>query len=431
MGLGKTATVLMLIKELGLQNVLIVAPLRVATGVWPVEAKLWTDFENMKIVPIVGTAEERLRALATPAQVHVINYDNIVWLIEQFEPGNFKRYDWPFTTVVCDESTRLKGYRLQQGTKRSAGLAKVAHRHVKRWINLTGTPSPNGLVDLWGQQWFVDGGRALGRSYSAFTMRWFYQTIPGRGFFNAISPLPHAHREIEAALRPTTLSIRAQDWFDITDPIVNEIRVQLPPQALAAYRKMERQFFAELEGGLVTAANAAVKTTKLLQFANGAVYHEDHSWSWVHDEKIEALRSIINEAAGANILVAYQYKSDAQRIKEAFPKAVEIRGAGAIEAWNAGKIPLLLAHPKSAGHGLNLQHGGNILVFFGHDWNLEEHLQIIERIGPARQRQSGYDRPVYVHHIIADGTIDDLVRQRRATKKSVMELLLESMTELV
>jgi len=422
MGLGKTATILWLIEELDLDDVLIVAPKRVIENVWPQESELWDEFRGLNVHSIMGTDLERKRHLLSLPRVSCINYDNILWLMSHIE-------DWPFKTVICDESTRLKGFRTTQGTKRSQALAKVAHVKVQRWINLTGTPNPNGYGDLWGQQWFVDGGQAMGRSFSACLQRWFYMDPLRKGHYRKVHMLPGAQKEIDARLKPTTLAIRTADWFDLAKPIENVLYVDLPAPARREYARMERQFFAQLEGGVITAANAAVKSNKLLQLANGAVYHQDGRWSWVHDEKIEALRSVIEESGRANILLAYHYVSDVERLREVFPDAVEIREPGAVERWNKGEISLLLAHPKSAGHGLNLQHGGNTIVFFGDDWNLEDHLQILERIGPARQKQSGYDRPVFVHHILARNTLDEVVARRRTSKASLMECLLEAMAE--
>jgi SNF2 family DNA or RNA helicase len=193
---------------------------------------------------------------------------------------------------------------------------------------------------------------------------------------------------------------------------------------------MERDFFTDMAAGRVTAPTSAVKSNKLLQLANGAIYHEDQKWSWTHDEKIEAAKSVVEEAGGAPVLIAYQFQSDLQRLQEAFPKARTLKDKQAEYDWNAGRIPVLLAHPKSAGHGLNLQHGGNILVYFGQDWNLEDNLQILERIGPTRQMQSGYDRPVFVYNILARNTMDSVVRQRRDHKLTVMDSLMQAMKDL-
>jgi SNF2 family DNA or RNA helicase len=320
----------------------------------------------------------------------------------------------------------LKGFRLRYSTKRSKALARFAHR-TDRWINLTGTPSPKGLTDLWGPQWFVDGGAALGRSYTDFENRWFYRQARGRTQYQEIKAHDWAQQDIENRLRKTTLSIRAKDWFDIKEPIENIVWVELPPAVRTQYKQMERHFYSEFERGAVTAANCAVKVTKLLQIVSGAVYHGDGAASWVHDAKIEGLKSIVEETAGANLLVVYQFVSELNRLVHAFPKAVDIRDAGAIEQWNAGDVRMLLCHPASAGHGLNLQDGGHHIVYFTPTWDLELYAQVLERIGPVRQMQSGYDRPVYVHHILARATVDTLVKTRREGKATLMELLLDAL----
>jgi SNF2 family DNA or RNA helicase len=424
MGLGKTVTTLTHLAKSAELPALVIAPLRVARSVWPEEVAQWPHLARLTVQPVLGTSDERRAALKKRADIYTINYDNIPWLTTLCDSS------WPFRTVVADESTRLKGFRLNQGTKRASALAQVAHARVKNWINLTGLPAPNGLMDLWGQQWFVDGGLALGRSFTAFRNRWFYPSPRGGQWVDWL-PLPNAQREIEARMRATTMAIDARDWFDLKEPIVEDIWVELPPGARAKYRQMADDFFTQLEHGLVQAPNAAVKSGKLLQLANGAAYHEDGSWSWVHDEKIEAVRSIVEEAAGAPVLVAYQFRSDLERLRKAFPRSrVLDRADKTAEAdWNAGRIGVLFAHPKSAGHGLNLQHGGNILVYFGQDWNLEDYDQILERIGPTRQMQSGYDRNVFVYHVLARNTLDAAVRARRDAKTSVMETLLAAMKE--
>jgi SNF2 family DNA or RNA helicase len=421
MGLGKTVTVESLVAELQSQeNTLVLAPLRVARKTWSDEASEWEHLQHLKVACITGTPEQRTAALKTRAHIHTVNYDNIEWLLGQLPVGA-----WPFTTVVADESTRLKGFRLRQGGRRAGALATVAHR-AKRWINLTGTPNAKGLRDLWGQQWFVDRGAALGSSYSAFEARWFYKSAHG-GDHAPLLPFAHSQPEIEAAMRPTTLAIRPKDWFDLKDPIRTEVRVQLPPAARREYRRMARELYAILKDGTVRAVNAATKSGKLLQIASGAVYHEDLSWSDVHDEKIDALRSIVSEAGGAPVLVAYHFKHMLARILKAFPGARQLKTKKDEDDWNAGKIEMLVAHPDSAGHGLNLQHGGNILVYMDHTWRVESYLQILERIGPVRQMQSGYDRPVFVYSVVADQTADEAVIASNTGNVSAMDALMASL----
>jgi len=445
MGTGKTVSTLTAIAAIQLAEegaALVCAPLRVAQSTWPDEAQKWTHLTGLQVTPIVGTQTERRNALLdayrAQAGVFTINYENIPWLIEE---AKLMGKVLPFTMIVADESTKLKGFRGTEqvskagkefvrkgGSERASALAKLTFKSGIRFVELTGTPSPNGLQDLWGQVWFLDKGRRLGRSFSAFTQRWFRTGYSGYG----IEPLPHAQNEIQEAVKDVCLTIDAKDWFDLKDPIVNTIYVDLPPPARKLYDAMEQEMFLEIEADPVEAATAADRTMKCLQLANGAIYvdkDDERRWEPVHDVKIQALQEVVEEAAGASVLVAYHFKSDLARLLKAFPKTGRHldQDPQTIRDWNAGKIRVLFAHPASAGHGLSLQDGGNTIVFFGHNWNLEEFQQMIERIGPTRQMQAGHDRPVFIHHIVARGTVDELVMARRESKRAVQDLLLEYM----
>jgi len=423
MGTGKTVATLTALDTLQMVEdgpVLVIAPLRVANDTWPNEVLKWEHLRDVNVSVITGTEKERLAAIKTPAQVYVTNYEQIVWLVEYWGDR------WPYATVVLDESTKVKNFRLRQGGKRAQALGKIAHTKIKRLIELTGTPASNGLKDLWGQSWFLDAGTRLGRTYSAFSQRWFREGFDG---FSLV-PVPAAQTEIQDRLRDVCLTIEAKDWFDLHEPIVTDVMVDLPPKARKHYRDMEDEMYTELEGIEVEAFNAAAKTIKCLQLAAGAAYTDDtrKNWTETHKVKLEALESIIEEAAGMPVLVAYNFKSDLARLLKAFPQGRHLdKNPGTIKDWNAGKIPVMFAHPASAGHGLNLQDGGNILVFFSPNWNLEEHLQIIERIGPTRQMQAGYDRPVFIYRIIARDTVDELVLDRLTTKRRVQDILLDAM----
>lgn len=427
MGLGKTTSTynaldIIILAEGG--PVLVVAPLRVARSTWPDEARKWSHLSHLRVMPIIGSEAERRMALSVEADVYTTNFENLPWLVEHF--GNGER--WPFATVVIDESTKLKGFRLRQGTQRAKALGRVAHTKIKRFIELTGTPSPNGLTDLWGQAWFLDAGARLGRTFDGFKQRWFRPSHDGYG----VQPMDHAQPEIQAKLRDLCITIDAKDWFDLKEPIVNNIYVDLPIKARKLYQDMEKEMFMQIEEHEVEAFNAAARTIKCLQVANGAAYVGDTPGEWreIHDAKLQALEEIIEEAAGMPVLVSYNFKSDLARLCEAFPKGrVLDADPKTIADWNAGKIPVLFAHPASAGHGLNLQDGGNILVFFAHDWNLENRLQIIERIGPTRQMQAGHDRPMFIHNIIARDTVDEMVLERVETKREVQDILLAAMKQ--
>lgn len=424
MGGGKTVATLTALEILQMVEegpALVVAPLRVALGTWPDEVLKWEHLRGVNVSAIVGNEKERISALKAPAQIYTTNYEQLVWLVAYWGDK------WPYATVVLDESTKVKSFRLRQGGKRAQALGSIAHSRIKRIIELTGTPASNGLKDLWGQAWFLDAGNRLGRTYSAFTQRWFTKGYDGF----SLSPLTGAQAEIQDKLRDVCLTIEAKDWFDLREPIITDIEVALPVKARKHYKEMEKEMFTSLDTGHeVEAFNAAAKTQKCLQIANGAMYVGEGAieWTELHKAKLEALDSIVEEAAGMPVLVAYHFKSDLARLLKAFPQGRQLdKNPQTIRDWNAGKIPVLFAHPASAGHGLNLQDGGNIIVFFGLNWNLEEHLQIIERIGPTRQMQAGYDRPVFIYRIIARDTVDELVLERLETKREVQDILMSAM----
>ena len=429
MGMGKTVATLTALDLLNLagetQPALVVAPLRVAKSVWPAEAQKWAHLTNIEVSAIVGTATERKAALKRDACIYTINYENLPWLLDQGL--------WRFGTIVADESTKLKGFRSKQGTQRARALGRVAHAKASRFIELTGTPAPNGLIDLWGQIWFLDAGQRLGRIFEAFTDRWF-QAVPGGEGYTQLRPLRCAQEEIQHKLHDICLTLDPRDYFDLKEPIHTVVEIELPSKVRSLYDQFERELFMQIDGHDIEAFNSASKSMKCLQLCNGAVYRQadDGSdsapWSEVHNAKIDALKDIIEEAAGMPVLVAYQFKSDLTRLIKAFPQGRFLSTDPQIEAdWNAGKIPVLFAHPKSAGHGLNLQDGGNIIAFFGHWWDLELRQQIIERIGPVRQIQSGYDRPVFIYDIVAVDTVDEQVIERHVTKAEVQDLLLAAM----
>lgn len=424
MGMGKTSSTLTAIDALRFVDdspILVLAPARVCQTTWPEETAKWAHTEHINVNACTGPLKDRVMAVNGKADVFAVNYENLQWLVEYWGDR------WPYQTVIADESTKLKSFRLRQGGKRAQAFAQVAHTKVKRFVELTGTPSPNGLQDLWGQMWFVDRGQRLGRTYSAFTNRWFRTHPSGFG----LQPLPHAQAEIQQLLSDICITVEAKDWFDLKEPIVNNIHVDLPARARKAYEELEKQMFTELDSGHeLEAFNAASRTIKCLQMASGAAYvgEGNSEWQELHDQKLQALEEIVEEAGGEPILVAYHFKSDLARLKKAFPKGRELdKNPATLKAWNKGQIPILFAHPQSAGHGLNLQDGGRILVFFSHWWNLEERLQIIERIGPTRQLQAGHDRAMFIHNIIAKDTVDEMVIERVETKREVQDILMDAM----
>lgn len=410
---------------------LVLAPLRVARDTWATEAGKWEHLRGLEVVPIVGDAKTRKAALRKDAPVYTTNYETLPWLIDTLGSR------WPFATVVADEAVRLKGFRLQQGTQRAQALGKMAHTQVKRFIQLTGTPASNGLKDLWGQMWFLDAGRRLGRTYSAFESRWFaYKRV-----VDAISKkpgivpviLPNAHEEIHERLADLCLTLDPKDWFDLKDPIINVIEVELPKSARIKYREMERELFTMIDGKEIEVFNAAALSNKCLQMANGAAYLEAErygagAWIEMHREKLDALQELMDATGDDPLLVSYEFKSDLARIQREWPDALDLSLEADLSLAKQGKGKLWVGHPASIGEGIDgLQEHCNTIVFFGQTWRLDLHDQIIERVGPMRQMQAGKDRNVFVHYIVARGTVDQVVVARRDGKRSVQDLLMEYM----
>lgn len=436
MGSGKTSATLQALDVLSLLDdvfpALILGPKRVAKNVWPKETKKWAQFEGMRVASITGDAVERQRARASAADVYTTNYDNLVWLREQWGDN------WPYRTVVSDESTRLKSLRLSiqtsttgkqfvrgQGGLRARSLGKIIHTPlIKRFIELTGTPAPNGLQDLWGQMWFLDGGQRLGRTYTDFSRRWFERGYDG---FSLV-PKEHAQEQIQNQIKDLCLTVDIKDYLDINKPITSDVRVYLPPKARRHYREMERRLTTEIDGVRIDALAAAQKSQKCLQAASGFMYADDRVPIKLHEEKLDALESIVAEWNGESILVAYQWAEDLAALKRRFPKGRVLDAKQSTEDdWNAGKISPLFVHPQSAGHGLNLQLGGRVLVYYSHWWNSEERDQVLERIGPTRQFQAGLDRAVYVYNIIAADTLDEDVVDRTTDKSNLQSFLMAAM----
>ena len=437
MGGGKTASTLAAIVALSLLEdalpVLIVAPLRVARSTWSAETKKWADFAHLTVSTITGNAVERTAAIARQADIYTINFENLPWLLERVPKDKFRM-------IVIDEASKVKNFRgsVQEhhktgkkflrcdSGKQAKALAHFAY-NTKRIVLLTGTPAARSIENLWAQLWFIDFGQRLYRTFEQFSLRWFRPHPSGYG----LVPTTVAQPEIQDAIRDVCMTIDAKDWFDLKAPIRTIVPVTLTGRALRAYQSMEQRMFLEIDGIGVEAMNAASKTMKCLQLASGATYTDDQgTWSWTHDEKIDALRSVIEEASGVPVLVAYQWKSDLHRLLEAFPEGRHLQTQQDEDDFKAGKIPVLFAHPQSAGHGIDgFQYVTNIIAFFGHWWDLETRLQIIERIGPVRQLQAGLDRPVFIYDIVATGTIDEVVMARHETKREVQDLLLEALAK--
>lgn len=414
MGLGKTIITLSAISDLitlsEVHKVLVVAPLRVAQSVWKQEAAKWDHTKHLRCVQVLGSAASRRAALARDADVYIINRENVAWLVDELGRG------WPFDMVVLDELSSFKS----RASARWKAMRKVRGK-VRRIVGLTGTPAPNGLIDLWSQVYLLDGGDALEHTLGGYRERYFR---PGRSNGMVVYewlPKQGAEDAIYKRLEGLCVSMKSVDHLQMPECIYNVVKVPLDAQARKLYREMERDALFELKGETITAANAAVVTGKLLQLAQGAVYDEAGKWYRIHDAKLEALQDIAEAANGKSVLVYYAFKSDLERLKCCFPDAVELRTEDDVERWNDWKIPMLLAHPDSAGHGLNLQNGGCIMVWFGLTWSLEKYQQ-----ANARLYRQGQKNTVVIHHIVADGTVDERVMRVLEGKASMQDELMEA-----
>lgn len=414
MGLGKTLTTLSAIKELVLDygvvnKVLVIAPLFVTT-VWADEVAKWDNFSELTLSLVTGSAANRKAALAAEVDIYIINVDNVAWLVEYYGRA------WPFDMIVIDELSTFKS----ASTQRFKALRKV--RPKASWVvGLTGTPSPNGLQDLWSQIYLLDRGERLGTSMTKYRQTYFYP-LSGQGYVVYKWGLKEgAENKIHEKIGDICISMKAKDYLKLPGRVDNVIEVQLPQEALRTYHTLKRQFVAELAGETVTASNAAVLSNKLLQMASGKVYYnEDHDEVTLHTAKLEALERVVEEAQGQPILVFYTFKHERDRLLKHFKQAKQLDvKAGDVKRWNAGEIPMLLANPQSAGHGLNLQQGGHIIVWYNLTWSLEQYLQ-----ANARLDRQGQTQPVIVHHLVAKGTIDEQVMEALKYKNSSQEALM-------
>lgn len=413
-GLGKTSMVLaaaQILKMLGSNffPALVFAPKRVADVVWTGEQKKWDAFQDLRVTQIVGSPEERLAILRQPkSDLYVANYELIPWFMKQWTQEN-----WPFKLVIPDECQRLQGFRLEKGSSWATHLSNIA-KYTGRWWNLTGTPSSNGLQALWGQMWFIDYGLSLGRTYTDF-MQTFFREHP---YTRKITLLPGAADEIRKLVAPHMLVLRAEDWLDLQVPQYIPVPFNLPTSARIAYMEMERKLFTEVGDRGIEAKTAAAKWSKLLQMCSGSVYDEAHGPHDVHEEKMEALRDVVDQNGGEPLLVTYWWKFDPDNIRKAFPHARVYEGQRTEDEWNAGKIKMLLLHEQSA-HGLSLHEVCRDVCFFSYTSNAELRKQMIARIGPVRQFQAGFKRIVRVWDIQADDTIEQDVIESNDEKLSV------------
>jgi SNF2 family DNA or RNA helicase len=418
MGMGKTVSSLTAIDNLlflGEANkILVIAPKRVAEDTWSTEVEKWDHLKHLRISIILGTPKQRIDAINKDADIYVINRENVEWIVNNY----FKTWKWD--TCIIDELSSFKSSK----AKRFRALKKV-RPYFKRIIGLTGTPAPNSLIDLWPQIYLLDGGERLGKTITGYRERYF---VPGQSNGYVVynyNLRPGAEEAIHHKILDICISMMAKDYLDLPERIDNKIMIDLPKKAKDQYKELEKELIIQLDNEDITASNAAVLTGKLLQMCNGAIYTEDKEVVEVHDEKLNALMDIIEAANGKPVLIFYSFKHDLTRIMEILKKnklkGQELKGQEDIKKWNNGEIPILLLHPASAGHGLNLQYGGNIVVWFGLTWSLELYQQ-----ANARLHRQGQKETVIIHHIIARGTVDEDVMAALSNKEINQNTLLNA-----
>lgn len=420
MGLGKTVITLSAICDLRynrweVSKPLIIAPKTVAEATWTAEVQKWDHLKMMRIVPVLGTAQQRLRALSTPADAYVINRENVTWLVEHFKNA------WPFDMVVLDESSSFKN----ASSKRFKSL-KLVRSRIKRIVELTGTPSSNGLEDLWAQIYLLDGGARLGKTLGAYRDRYF---VPGKRNQTTIfsyAPKEGSFEMIKQAISDICISMKASDYLSLPDVIPHDIPIVLDSAAKRAYEQLEHDLLLQVDENTITAQSAGVLTGKLLQLCNGAIYDENRKAVKIHDCKINAFLELIEQLNGQHALVFYNFQHDRDRLIEALASTkLRVRvysRAKDEEDWNNGEIDVLLAHPASCGYGLNLQRGGYNAIWFGLTWSLEQYEQANKRL-----HRQGQEHPVVIHHLIVQGGMDESVVAALQCKGDMQNALLNAL----
>lgn len=413
MGLGKTVITLTAIKDLldagKVNKVLIVAPKRVAESTWPDEIKKWDHLSGLDYAVATGAPKQRMDALNENKPVTLINRENIEWLVDK------SGYEFDFDMVVLDELSSFKSYQ----SKRFKAMIKVRSK-IDKIVGLTGTPSSNGLMDLWAEFRILDFGERLGRYITNYRQRYFEPDKRNQSVIFSYKPLPFAEETIYDKISDITISMKAEDYLELPDLIINEVKVDLSESERATYDGLCKDMVVQVQENEIDAINAAALSNKLLQMANGAVYDETKTPVFIHDRKLDALEDLVEGANGKPVLIAYWFKHDLERIKKRFDVR-EIKTTDDIADWNSGKIQIAVIHPASAGHGLNLQSGGSTLIWFGLTWSLELYDQTNARLYRQGQKES-----VVLHHIITKGTIDEDVMAALKDKQETQDALINA-----
>lgn len=416
LGLGKTVITLTVVNDLkynrfAIRRTLVVAPKKVAEATWNNEAAKWEHLKHLRVIPVLGGKQKRIKALNTPGDVWVISRDNVKWLVDYY------RNAWPFDMIVLDELSSFKNHQ----AKRFLSLTWV-RPHIKRIVGLTGTPAPNGLLDLWAQVFLLDQGKRLEKNITEYRTKYFEKNYSGHGY----TAKPGADEVIHRRIADLCISMKAEDYLDLPDCVTNVIPVVLDNKAAAQYKRMEKDLLLELEDTEITATSAAVLTGKLLQMCNGAVYDEDRRVMELHNCKIEAFMELIEQLNGKPALVFYSFQHDLARLHSALKgsglRIRELKTPQDQLDWNAGQVDILLAHPASAAYGLNLQDGGNHVVWFGLNWSLELYQQ-----ANGRLHRQGQTQKVILHHLVVQGGMDEEVMAALEAKATTQDRLLTAL----
>lgn len=422
MGLGKTVTTLSAVKDLKynrllVRKILVIAPKKVAESTWSKEKDKWDHTKMLRVSKVLGSTAKRIQALNTPADLYIINRENVVWLVDYY------RNVWPFDMVVIDESSSFKNHK----SKRFKALASISGK-ITRLVELTGTPSPNGLEDLWAQVYLLDGGERLEKRYTQFRERYFNPGDRGQNIIYNYKPKLGSEQAILDRISDICITMKSEDYLQLPDLIEDVIHVELDQKARKAYDELERQMVLALpeEEDEISVTSAAALSNKLLQLANGAVYDENHTMHPVHDCKIEAFMDLVESLNGKPALVFYNFQHDKDRIKAALEKTSlrvrELKTPQDENDWNTGQIDILLAHPASCAYGLNLQQGGNHVIWFGLTWNYELYSQANKRL-----HRQGQTEKVIVHHLVCNDTRDEDVMEAISRKDDVQNWVMESL----
>jgi SNF2 family DNA or RNA helicase len=420
MGLGKTVITMTAIQELmydrfEISRVLVIAPKRVAEDTWTREHARWDHLKDLRISKALGNERQRIQALRAEADIYVIGRDNVIWLINYYQG---LRKGWPFDMIVIDELSSFKNPQ----AKRFRALKKVMPS-VSRVVGLTGTPSPNGLMDLWAEVYLLDQGKRLGPTLGSYRERYFRPGARHGYVVYKWEPFRNAQKEIEDKISDICISMSAADYLKLPRRIDNAIPVQLSPEEMEAYKRMERDQLLQIEDDDIAAPNAAAVMTKLLQIANGSVYTNEGKVVKIHEAKLEVLAEIV-DTTDSPVLVFYSYKHDLAAIQGKIVGARILESEKDISDWNAGRVQVLLAHPASVGYGLNLQAGGHVIVWYGLTWSLELYQQ-----ANARLYRQGQEKPVVIHHLIAEGTVDEEVMAALQNKDTSQSALMTALKE--